>query len=211
MSHDSNEGGFTMVEILVSIFVFAVVSAGFYQVLLAQTRGSDVARSVVRMSDEASFAFNRMVRDTREADSISAASTSPMSYTVKVNFNGDAYYENPNAQGDYEILTFAYDAATNSITLNGETLMAGVVSACGKDMFTYSSNFLEYDWNDNGVTTWQEIDQASTYGVVGVGNNDGILNSAEFPYLTTVSYAVRMGTCAKGTDFYATSQLRNRV
>ena len=215
-----SEAGFSMIELLTVIALFSLLSVSFYQVLFAQASGSDTTRSLARIADEARPGFNRMVRDTREADAISAASAT--SYTIKVNFDGDGLYETPNGAGDQEILTFAYDEATDVITLNGEVLMQGVdcvrvtpTDPCTTDVFTYSSNFLEYDWNNNGQTTWQEIDESScaTHGVTGVGDCDQppVLDAAELPYLNVVTFNVRVASGDNSSDFYTTAQLRNRV
>lgn len=206
------ESGFTIVELLVGIFILSTVSLGFYQVMLASTRGSETARSVVRISEEARLGLNRMVRDTREADFIAAEpQPTATSFTVKINFNGDKtadgtdIYQNPNAQGDYEILTFSYDATAKTIGLNGEVLMRGVEQVDGKDVFSYSSNFLEYDSNGDGVTSWQELDVAP--GVVGNGN--GVFDIGETPYLSNVTFAFRVRSADRVSEFYAEVQLRN--
>jgi hypothetical protein len=195
------------------------VSTGFYQVLIAQSKSVDATRSVSRIGDEARLGFNRMVRDAREADLISAAASDGSSFTIKVNYNGDGLYQNPNAQGDNEILTYAYSSAAGTVTLNGETLMSGVTcvknpdNSCKSPLFTFSSNLLDYDWDGNGTTTWLEVDQAScaSHGVTGVGNCNSTLDAPEFPYLSTVAFAIRATDGSRFTDFYATTQLRNKV
>ena len=213
----SEESGYSLVEVLVAMFVFALVSTGFYQVLIVQTRSLDVTRSKSRIGEEARMAFNRMVRDAREADLFSAAAADGTSFTIKVNYNADGLYQNPTLDGDNEILTYAYDATTNKITLNGEELMSGVKPAAGHQMFSFTSNALEYDWpvppatTGDGTTTWQELDEAScpARGVTGVGNCNNTLDVGEFPHLTGVVFAI--SDLDDRTKFFATAQLRNRV
>jgi hypothetical protein len=195
------------------MFVFALLSTGIYQVMIAQTKSLDTARATSRAGEEARVGFNRMVRDTREADVISAA-TVGSSFTIKVNYNADGLYSNPNPNGDNEILTYAYDSANKTVTLNGEILMEGVMPVTGKPMFQFTSNALEYDWDGDGTTTWEEVDQAScaSHGITGVGDCDpppGVLDAPEFPHLTGVEFAIR--DVQDTTTFYATAQLRNRV
>lgn len=213
-----NDSGFTLIELLVTLGLFSVLATGFYQVLFSGMAGSQTARSVVEISQEARLGFNRMVRDTREGDTLGClppadpcpASTS---YNVKVNFNGDASYQNPNSQGDYESLTFAFNAAANTITINGETLIGGVEQIPGQDVFSYSSHRLEYDWNGDGVTTWQELDDAPNHGVIGVGNNNRATTSgpdaAEIGLVSYVSYAFNVRSDDRVSAFYARAQLRN--
>ena len=208
-----NESGMSLIEMLVAMLVFAAVSVGFYQVVISQSKAADATRSVSKISQEARAGFDRLVRDVREADMISAASPTGDSFTIKVNYNGDAYYQNPNPQGDAEVLAFAYDATNKNITLNGEVLMASVEPVDAKLMFSFSDDVLDYDWDNNGVTTWQEVDQSSctAHGVTGVGNCNNTLDAGEFPHLTTVTFAIRGREGTRTTDFYATAQMRNRV
>ena len=154
--------------------------------------------------------FGRMVRDAREGDVLTNAT--PTSFTVKVNFDGDSLYETPNQNGDDEILTYAYDPAASTITVNGNVLMKGVSPIPGKDLFSYSSNNLEYDWGNDGTTTWEDLDSAASYGVIGVGSNpaNNALD-AEIPHLTSVHFAVRVSDSGTSSDFTSTSQMRNRL
>lgn len=213
MRRGSAEAGFSLVELMVAITIFSVVSIVFYQVLFGQVRGTSATETGVRIGEEARAGFARMVRDTREGDVIEAASST--AFTVKVNFNGNGLYESPNAQGVQEILTYAYDATAKTITLNGEVLMRGVEQIGTTPVFSYGSNVLDYDWDNSGATSWQEVDNASctSYGVTGVGDCDTppVLDAAEFPHLTTVSFALQVSVDGKSTEFRSTSQLRNRV
>lgn len=208
------ESGFTLIETLFTIATFSIVAVSFYQVLFTQSRGADLTRRITQLTDEARLGFNRMVRDTREGDYLAAAT--PTSFTVHVNYDGDGTYENPNEAGDYEVLTYAYDAAARRITLNGSVLMTDVYPANhpatpAQDVFTYASNNLEYDWGGDGRTTWYDLDQASVYGVTGVGDASGTLTPAEVPHLTTVGFALAVGTGNQVTAFHAKAQMRNRV
>lgn len=208
---DRRQAGYTIVEVLVAISLFSVLSVGFYQVLFSQARGADSIRSSAAIGDEARLGFARMVRDTREADAVTAAS--PTSFTIRVNFNGDAYYQNPNPLGDAEILTYAFDSAAGTITLNGQVLMRGVSRAGTppQDVFQFSSNNLDYDWDGNGTTTWNELDSAGSRGITGVGDGDGVFDGPELPYITSVSFNLKLADGGRSTELLATSQMRNRT
>jgi prepilin-type N-terminal cleavage/methylation domain-containing protein len=204
------EEGFTLVEMMVGMLILSTVATASYQVLFAQTRATETVESVATVSGEVRLGLNRMVRDTREAAQI--ASASPSSFTIKVNLDGNGVYDNPNARGDYEVLTYAFDPGRGAITVNGEVLVTGVSPIPGREPFSFTSNWLEYDWNNDGTTTWQEIDAASgVHGVTGVGNNDGVLNAAEFPYLSAVTFALRVSDGGNSADFTGAAQLRNLV
>lgn len=213
-----NESGFTLIELLVTVALFSVLAVGFYQVLFSGTAGSQTARSVVTISQEARLGFNRMVRDTREGDTLGClppADPCPTStlYNVKVDFNGDGSYDNPNAEGDYESLTFAFDAAAKTITINGETLIGGVEQIPGQPVFSYSSHRLEYDWLGDGVTTWEDLDAAPSHGVIGVGNNNRATTTGpdigELSFISYVSYSFTVSSDDRTSTFYSRAQLRN--
>jgi hypothetical protein len=91
-----------------------------------------------------------------------------------------------------------------------DCVRADATSPCSSDVFTYVSDRLEYDWDGDGVTTWRELDEAPTRGVIGVGNNNGVLDDAELPFVSSVgfSFDVQNGDASK--TFYATAQLRNQ-
>lgn len=201
-----DESGFTLVEMLTAIAIFAAVSVSFYQVMFSVVRGSDDAQSVANVSEEARMGFNRMVRDTREGQEITAAS--PTSFTVRVDYENDTLGP--------QMLTFSKSGS--ALLLNGEVLMRGVDclrqtdgGPCSQDVFTYSSNQLEYDWNRDGVTTWQELDDSAdpSRGVVGVGNNDDILNQ-ELSLVSNVTIAMTVDSGRASGRLIAEAQLRNR-
>ena len=204
MTKPRGEAGFTMIELLVTIAIFAVVSTSMYSVLFAVQRGANDARSVAAVSEEARLGFNRMVRDTREGTELTNAE--PNTYTVLVDFENDGL--GPQS------LTFS--KAGDEIRLNGETLIDGVDcirddGTCVQDVFHYTSNELAYDWDGNGVTTWNELDESAdpTHGVVGVGNNDGVLN-VELAHLTDVMFAIEVENDGSRGELIVSAQLRNR-
>jgi prepilin-type N-terminal cleavage/methylation domain-containing protein len=210
-----DQEGFTLIEVLVGILLLAIVSIGFYMVLFATSRSADTSRAVTKVSEEARLGFGRIVRDTRQGRRIVAASDT--SYTVEVDFDGDGAIDPDgiqNSQGDYEVLTFSFNEAADTISLNGETLMRQVqcVEASGvcKPVFDYASNRLEYDWSPkDGIATWEELDAAPVHGVIGVGNNNGTLDSAELPFISNVSYELRVVEKESSTEYIAEAQLRN--
>lgn len=223
------ENGFTLVEVLVTILVFSVISVGFYTVMFSGTRGSDTARHVIRISEDARLGLNRMVRDTREADEI--VELSPTAYRIQVNFNnnfdaaGDPIYEDTNAASD-EDFSFVYDAATSGIYIDVDNdgpepdeLLVGGVSPIGSgDPFSYFSNVLELDWHGasssdppDGVTTCLEIDEAEDHGVANVGDDDGVCDDGEAEFVSRVRFAFEVASGDHKTDFFTESQLRNFV
>ena len=207
------ENGFTLVEMLVAMTLFAVISVGMYQLVFQTAAGSRTAQNVARTSQEARLGFNRMVRDTREAqDIITPTSTS---FKIETDFNGDgAIQPTPSdVTGDYEVLTFTFNPGAGTITATSggstEVMMAGVDcvrkadNSC-YDVFTFSSSRLEYDSNVNGVTSAAELDAAPS-----LGNSNGVLDAAELDFVDAVSFQLRVSAGGETATFYAEAQLRN--
>lgn len=213
----ADEAGFTLAELLVAMFMFSILSAGFYSVMFAGIRGSNTTESVVRVSEEARLGFNRMVRDVREAARIVDISVTPdVSFTVHIDFDADGSIEAPD-----EIEEFFYDPGTETIYLNGEVLMTGIRQVPGVPLFDYSSNRLEYDWSSpcapgwpsvacprDGVANWREIDRPPASISQG-GNNNGTPDGPELPYLSSVSFAMTINNDDQTTQFVTEAQLRN--
>ena len=227
---DRGEGGFTIVEVLVALSMFSLIAAGFMSVMFAVARGTDSTAAHVRVSEEARLGLNRMIRDTREAGWISLSSSSATathdSFTVKIDYNGDGAYANPasgTAQGSYEIVTYAYDDAGDRITVTAdgvgtETLVRGIdcirdaSSNCTSSVFSFTSNRLEYDWDLDGVTTLEEINDTACApnNLTTLDNCNAALVDAELANITSVNFALSLGTGARKTPYYGEAQLRNR-
>lgn len=210
-----DESGYTLVELLIGLLVFATISVGFYQVMLSGVRGSETTRDVAEISEEARSGLNRMIRDLREADSLDAASAT--SFTIWIDYDAD----NTRDYTSYEYVRYTFDQAAGTVTvaalnatatvLESGTLMDNVTKdSATTDVFSYSSNRLEYDWNpQDGVTTWQEIDNPQT-GVNGIGDRDGVLDASELSYISNVSINFDVAVGGEETEFAAEAQLRNR-
>ena len=215
------EQGFTVLELLVAMTMFAIVSVSMYQLLFGARGGATTVRSVTEISEEARLGLNRMIRDTRQAAEFEETAflpgPTPTSYSIRVDLDGDNTISNPNPQGDYETETFTYNAAAGTITLRGGNspgnfspqyvLISGVNQVGTQPIFSYSSNHLEYDWSVApacveicGVTTLQELQDAPSHGVAAF---------SPLLYLSDVNYVLQITRGARSTDFYGHAQLRN--
>jgi prepilin-type N-terminal cleavage/methylation domain-containing protein len=190
MSSERQEAGFTLVELLVAILIFGAVSSTVYIVVLSSVRGSDTARTVADISEEARLGLNRMIRDTREAERLTSVDAA--SYTIRVDFNRDG----DTTDADEEE-TFLFDGDGGLITLNGEVLVRDVHQIGTEAVFSYTSNSLEYDTNQDGVASRAEVVAAEGAG-------------QELPFLTNVSYDIEVGEDDQATQFRSEAQLRNR-
>jgi Tfp pilus assembly protein PilW len=205
-----------MIELLVGMSLFAVACVGIYQVLFQTAQRSSKATDVATTTQEARLGFNRMVRDTREAQSL--IDPTDTSFQIETDFNGDGVIQPSPAEvtGDYESLRFTFNqSATGAGTVTAtagnstEVLMNGVDCVRKTDntcqtVFTYSSSRLEYDTNSNGITSAAELDAA-----VGVGNANGVLDGSEVNYVDAVAFQLRTKAGTTTSTFYAEAQLRN--
>ena len=235
MTSRNTEAGLSLLEILVALAIFAMVSAAFMSVMLSGARSSDATRDNVRVAEEARLGINRMVRDTREAGWIDLSSTSPTashtSFTVKIDFNGDGAYANPagpgvDVGGNYEIVTYAYDDPGDRITLTAqgfptETLVNGVDcvrsgGVCTSDVFSFTSNRLEYDGaidsTYDGVVELREINGAACapMNVTALDTCNSVLVDKELANITSVNFAFSLKTGNRSTNYFTEAQLRNR-
>jgi prepilin-type N-terminal cleavage/methylation domain-containing protein len=218
------EDGFSLVEVLVAIFLFSVLSVGFYQVMFSAIRGSTDTADIAEVAEEARLGFNRMIRDTREAtDLISATGTS---YRIWTDFDRDGVVD----QSDYEYMQYTYDSTTRRLTLtaltapaagdpalitgseaaiagtSAETLSGHIRLVGTRPVFSYVSNFLQYDTNPvNGEVSSTELDAAT-----GLGNNNGLVDGLELDYVSDVNYAFEVSVGGDARTFYGQAQIRNR-
>lgn len=192
-----DDRGFTLIELLVGLLLFAIVSGAFYSVLFSGVGGSETSRAVADIAEEARLGLNRMIRDSREAFDLTTAT--PTSYTVKVDFDGVPATETAGA----ETLTYSFDSPTNTIRLNGEILIAGVEQVPGRDVFSYSSNLLEFDWDNNGVTSLAELDAAASQ------TPPISLAANKLVYISNISYHFRLRSADRASVIRAQAELRN--
>lgn len=213
MDKARNEAGFTLVELMVGIALFAAISVGFYQVLFSASSSATTSQSMARVSEEARLGLNRLVRDTRQAAKLTNATST--SYRIEIDFDGD---NNPDPvpddpAGNYEVMIVTWNSVARTVTLsNGvstEVLMRDVdcirkVDDTCYDFFRFASSRLEYDTSGDGVTSATELDQAPT-----IGNKNGLLDGQELGQVDTVRYSFRVEKDDRSTNFYGEAQMRN--
>lgn len=213
---EHRDEGYTLIELLVAMSVFALISVAFYQLMFSATRGSNRARDSVRVSEEARLGLNRLIRETRESDGVDLATST--SFRVQNDFDADGVIEPTpsDSAGSYEQLRFTANIVPtgngNLVVSAGsasEILMSGLDCVRKTDgtchpVFVYSSSRLEYDANSNGVTSAEELDATAS-----VGNGNGVLDGSELALIDTVSISMVITQGGSQERFYARAQMRN--
>lgn len=208
------EAGFTLIEILVTMLLFSIASTAFYQVVFSGNRGARTATSVARVSDEARAGLNRMIRDTRQARAIIAATD--VGYAIEVDFDGNESITSvgtTNASGDYEKLSFvvvsgklyieACDASNLDCGNQKSVLVDGVSQVGTTPYFSYASNRLEYDCNYNGQASKSELETGTCY-VPG-----GLTLAITLSLLTDIDYSFGVTSGNRSSNFLAHAEIRN--
>lgn len=199
--------GFTLVELMVAVALFSIMAVSFYAVMFSGVRGADATQSGVDVSAEARLGLNRLIRDVREATTLAEPLTDS-AFTIHVDFSRDG-----TIQAD-EIETFAVVGNTITLEVDGdeEVLIEGVGAVGTEDVFSYSSNDLEFDHDPrDGIATCLEIDDPP----IGVSGGDGdTCDGGEVDFLTNVDFSFSVtsgeGDSLRTEDFFGQAQLRNR-
>ena len=219
--------GFTLVELLVSIVLISIIGSVVFASIMASQRVAESSRQVNDLNEEARLVLNRMSRELREAQRITAvtnalgpghSATADTSITFEVDFNGNGTIE--PAAADPERLTYFYDASARQLQLQAAGSALPVLAA---NVASFEVNFTSrkyvYDGTTtatagvcgtvsgtkDGVVTWQEVDgnAAMLYG-----NCNGVLDT-ELSVIDSVFLDLRVLFGAKQQHYQTQVDLRN--
>ncbi|MGZ4610086.1 MAG: PilW family protein [Actinomycetes bacterium] len=233
-SRDAVEGGFTLVELLVGIVLFAVLSLVVMSTMISSGNALTVTKSTVGINEEARLTFNRMTRELREARAIDAvgftacggsaplacpsgvSGSVPTSITFEDDFNGNGVID--SSLSDPEVLTYCWDYTKKRILLTPHLPTSSDCSdpdslpvlTTDVESFTldFRSSLWQYDANHDGVTTWQELDSAPS--TAGVGNGNGTLDSIELRNVDSVVISMTVFKGPRRQAYRTQVNLRNR-
>lgn len=205
-TESATDAGFTMIEMLVAMALFAALGTVLIGFAMGSSRVADDVRESGNVVGEARLAVERMSREFRQASELSGAQVAGgkvVSLTVGVDFDGDGTVEDDPA--DPERLTYTWDASTRELTLSGggstvQVLAGGVVAA---DIRLRSSAWIQ-DLDGDGTTTWQELDQSS------IGNKNGAPDAAELTLIDLVSVELLVRDGDTERRFTVQADMRNR-
>ena len=195
------DAGFTLVELLVAMGLFLLLTSMVLTMVLSASRATTDARQLTRINEEARIAMERLSRELRQAKDITAVtlpsgSNHDVTLTFEVDFNGNGAIDTSAA--DPEILTYKYIAADKKLTLTANDISGNPVTRpiLSRDVSAFSLEFRSSLWqydgcrttsptptlDKNGVTDWSELDTPC-----GGGNGNLTLDAGELPRIDLVA------------------------
>lgn len=220
--------GFTLVELLVAIVLMGIIGTVVFTSVLAGQRAANTSRTVNDLNEEARLVLNRMSRELREAQRVTAvtnvngpgfAATNDVKITFEVDFNGNGVIE-PTA-ADPERITYQYDYAQQRLLLvaAGSTypVLAANVASFTVDL---TSRKYRYDGTPasgmvcatgtqgsllDGTIHWWEIDSHASRAD---GNCNGVLD-AELASIDSIWLQLKVLYGAKQQEYRTRVDLRN--
>lgn len=218
--------GFTLVELLVTIGLFAVLTTVVLSVVLNSATTLGTLRQSTDLNEESRLLLNRMSRELREANSVLAvenpdgaschvppAVCSTVSIHFQVDFDGDGVFESlegeePKYVWESSLKRVSLVTSTGACVSPGCPVVAANVE---KFLVTYTSQRFECDRNLDGVVNWIEIDDrlAGDTCPDALGNDNDALD-AELPSINSVTIDLTVLKGARRQDYRTQLDLRNR-
>ena len=224
----ATDRGFTLIELLVGIVLLGLIGSVVFTSVLAGQRAATSSRTVNDLNEEARLVLNRMSRELREAQKVTAVSnvngpgytsTGDVRVTFEVDFNGNGVIE-PTA-ADPERISYLYDYAGQRLLLDagGSTypVLAANVAEFRVDL---TSRKYRYDGTPasgsvcatstnpsllDGTIYWWEID---SHPSMADGNCNGVLD-AELTSVDSVWLQLKVLYGAKQQEYRTRVDLRN--
>ena len=222
-----SDAGLTLIELLVSIVLVSIIGSIVFTAIMSTQRASESSRLVNDLNEEARLVLNRMSRELREAERITAvtnpmgpgySATSDSSVTFEVDFNGNGIIE-PTA-ADPEQLTYFYDVSAQQLQLQaGGSALPVLAANVASFQVNFTSRKYVYDGTTtassgacgtvtgpkDGVIDWQEVDGHSSQLY---GNCNAVLD-AELTAIDSVFIDLRVLYGAKQQHYQTQVDLRN--
>jgi prepilin-type N-terminal cleavage/methylation domain-containing protein len=208
------EGGFTLVELLVASTLFLIISSMTFSIVVTGARTMKNTKLYNDLNEEARVVLNRISRELREAREIRAvtnpggtgfSATANSSIEFDVDFDGDGFID--ETASDPERLTYRYNYAEKEV----ELVVAGVEYPVLADNvtafkleFTSSAEY-KYDANQDGTTTWEELDDDTTGAV---GNNNNTLDD-ELAHIDSITISLTVLQEPHQQEYRTTIDMRN--
>lgn len=203
------DAGFTLVELLVAMTLFAGLTTALMTAVLATSNAASNNRTYNDLNEEARLVLNRMSRELREASRVTAVvnpqgpgfdPNADSSITIEVDFNGNKTIEPGGA--DPERLTYIYDRSERQLQLSAGSVIVPVLGANVEGFsLTFRSRVIDRRLPLDGMTgcdtvagtkdgklDWPELDHSLA---AGIGNCNGALD-VELPVMDSVQIDLKV-------------------
>lgn len=198
-TRERDEAGFSLVELLVAISLFAVLGTLILSMVFATNTSAQNGRANADLTEEARLALNRIAREVREARSVDAvypAGTGESGFTISVDFNRNGAIDPVTASTppeDAEQLTYCYR--------NQQVLMQPGLVDCAA--------VTAYPILAAKVTSFQ-VTYTSSYQQNGVGLQPVLPTTAALSRIDGITLALTASGSGHTQSFRTTIDLRNR-
>ncbi len=217
MNRLRRDEGATLVEMLVAMVLFSVLGSVLMASFLASRTAVQASRETHDLNEEARVALNRMSRELRQADAITAVGSpdGKTSVTLQVDFNGNGVID--ASAVDPEVLTYSWDGSRILLTANDTTgtpvtqpILSGKVSAFELDYFS-SDYRRDCQPPKDGKSNWRELDAFTTTCAARstTGHTPGALDASELSEIDVVTITMRVLEGSRAQDYRTQIDLRN--
>lgn len=169
------DAGMTLVEVLISMTLFAVLGSLLLGLGMITSRANDDVRGLASVGEEARLGMERITRELRQASAVAAVSlpvtaNDPTRLTIMVDLDGNGCISTSAADpAQVEKITYTWKPSTDELLMEvdgyGSPLLATKVTDLDLDL---DSSSWQYDADHDGTTTWEEIDASS------IGNHNPV-------------------------------------
>lgn len=214
-TRQARDSGVSLVEVLVGMGLFGVLGTILLGFVLGTSRVTDDTRNLSAINEESRLAMERLTRELRQANKVlslqlPSAPGDPTALTFWTDFNGNGTQD--LSATDPEVLTYRWAPTSNRLTLTANDpsgtavtrpVLAANVSAFDLDLY---SSLWEYDADADGMTTWQELDDAGPP----VGDSDDTPDTIELDLVDLVTVRMTVLDGAHRQTYRTEIDLRNR-
>ena len=147
----NRQDGFTLVEMLVTIVIFAIFMIGMYGFIWGVTTHWRTGQNVADMTENARLGLNRMTREIMQSSQVISAGANQVSFAVNFGNGGETvtYGFAPGSAGSPGQI---WRSSSNS---PGQSTLVDDVANM---QFSYFGNDFRCDANGDGVITLDEIE-----------------------------------------------------
>lgn len=209
-----DDGGFTLVEVLVSMGLFGLLTTLLLGLALSTNAVTEDTRDRTGVAEEARTAMERFSRELRQASSVdrvvlpASPGSGPTAVTFWTDFDGDGHRS--SSATDPEVLTYCWNPTTDRLTLtdhsgcdDAQPVLAAEVTGFVVDL---ESSEWAYDANGDGITTWLELDARGAP----VGNANTVADAPELAHVDLVGVTMTVEDGAGSQTYHTRIDLRNR-